>query len=238
MNKMFSIITVTYNSEKTIEQTIKSVISQTYSDFEYIIIDGASQDSTIEIIKKYAMWDKRIQYISEPDDGIYDAMNKGIKMASGNVVSLLNSDDYYEINALEKIANCIPQGDMFVIYGMVRFLENEKEDRIIFNHHNSLSKRMLMHPACFVSSNIYKKYQYDTSYKSAADYDLFIKLYKDNEVKFIPVYEVITNFRTGGMSFSVISDQETNDIKFKFGYMGKKEYLIRKIALIVKKIFL
>lgn len=238
MCKKISIITVTYNSESTVEQTIESVLKQTYSNFEYIIVDGASTDNTLNIIRKYAGIDNRIKYITEPDRGIYDAMNKGIKMSTGDIVALLNSDDYYEINALEKITNYIQQENMFVIYGMVRFLENEKEDRIIFYNHNSLPKRMIMHPACFVSSNIYKKYQYDISYKSAADYDLFLKLYNNNEVEFIPVYEVITNFRTGGMSSTVISDQETNDIKFKFGYIGKKEYLIRKIALIVKKIFL
>ena len=238
MNKMFSIITVTYNSEKTIEQTIKSVISQTYGDFEYIIIDGDSQDSTVDIIKKYVDIDNRIRFISEPDDGIYDAMNKGIKMTSGNIISLLNSDDYYEINALKKIADYIPQEDMFVIYGMVRFLENEKEDRIIFNHHNSLPKRMIMHPACFVSSNIYKKYQYDTDYKSAADYDLFLKLYNDNSIRFLPVHEIITNFRSGGMSSTIISDIESNEIKYKYGCIDKKKYFIKKIAINVKKLFL
>lgn len=235
MNKRFSIITVTYNSEKTIEQTIKSVLLQSYSNFEYIIVDGASTDNTLEIIKKHAAFDNRIRYISEPDAGIYDAMNKGIKIATGDVVALLNSDDYYEPDALVKIAGNIPDGGKYVVYGMIRILDEEIEDRIMLSSHHSLPKRMMMHPACFVSKAVYEQYLYDVTYKSAADYDLFLRLYQDRAVEFIPVYEITTNFRIGGMSSSFISILETNDILYKYGYINKKTYLIRKTIINLKR---
>lgn len=235
MSKKFSIVTVTYNSGKTVEQTIKSVLLQSYSNFEYIIIDGASTDNTLEIVKKYAELDKRIRYISEPDKGIYDAMNKGIEMATGDAVALLNSDDYYESDALEKIADYMPENGKYVIYGMIRIIDEEKEDRIMLSSHHSLPKRMMMHPACFVSKAVYEQYLYDVSYKSAADYDLFLRLYQDNGVEFIPVYEIITNFRIGGMSSSFVSFLETNDILYKYGCINRNTYLIRKAIINLKR---
>lgn len=238
MGSFFSIITVTYNSAKTVEQTIKSVLSQTFKNFEYIIVDGASRDGTLDIIKKYAAADPRIRFISEPDNGIYDAMNKGIKMAAGDVIGILNSDDYYEKDALKIIAEAIPESKEYVIYGMIRMLENEREDTVLINSHNSLPKRMLMHPACFVSRSVYEKYLYDTSYKSAADYDLFLKLYQDQEIEFFPVYNIITNFRIGGMSSSLISSIEKNDVRYKYGYISKQRHLIENIGIRIKKILI
>ena len=235
----FSIITVSFNSEKTIEQTINSVLKQDYINLEYIIIDGASTDKTVDIIKQYAEIDNRIHFVSEPDNGIYDAMNKGIRLATGNVIGLLNSDDYYEPSALQCIADHIPEGtEYFVIYGMARFLKNEKETMVVLNNHNNLPEKMIMHPASFVSSSIYEKYQYDTEYKSAADYDLFIKLYNDDNITFVPVYSIITNFRIGGMSSSIISVLETNGIKYKNGYINKYQYLVRNLGIKIKHVFI
>lgn len=234
-NPKFSIITVTYNSKQTVEQTIQSVLAQTYGDFEYVIVDGASTDGTADIVSQYSEKDKRIHFISEPDEGIYDAMNKGIAMASGEAIALLNSDDYYEIDALEKIARCLPDSDKYVVYGMVRILENEKESEVIMSSHNSLPKRMMMHPACFVSKSLYAKYRYDTTYKSAADYDLFLKLYNDKEVEFYPVYDVIANFRLGGMSDSALSYLEANDIRYKYGYISKRQRDINNLGIKIKR---
>ena len=97
MNPFFSVVTVVWNNFSTIERTISSVLSQSFRNFEYIIIDGKSDDGTVEIIKKYTS-DSRVKFISEKDNGIYDAMNKGIKLSSGNFIHLLNSDDYYSSN--------------------------------------------------------------------------------------------------------------------------------------------
>ena len=235
MSLMFSIVTVTFNSAKTLEQTIKSVLSQGYTDFEYIIVDGASTDGTLDIIKRYASSDSRIKYISEPDGGIYEAMNKGISMSTGEVVALLNSDDYYEPNALESVANYIPNVDSYVVYGVVRFLEGNSETWIARNNHNSIPHRMVYHPGCFVSKNIYMKYRYDEKYKSAADYDLFIKLFQDKDVLFIPINDVLVNFRLGGMSSTARGLLETNDIRYKYGFISRRRYLRSKIWIKIKR---
>ena len=238
MDNKFSIITVTYNSSETVEQTIKSVLGQTYVNFEYILVDGASTDGTVDIIKRYAKEDSRIRYISEPDNGIYDVMNKGIKMATGDTIALLNSDDYYETDALVHIVKYLPQKKYYVVYGMIRMLKNEKEEMVILCSHNSIPERMIMHPACFVSSAVYEKYQYDLKYKSAADYDLFLRLYQDHNVSFIPVYEVIVNYRMGGMSSSLISSLETNEIRYKYGYISKMQRDIGNFGAKVKRCLL
>lgn len=235
MELKFSIVTVTYNSVKTIEQTIKSVLSQSYDNFEYILVDGVSTDGTLDIIKKYAESDIRIRFISEQDNGIYDAMNKGISIATGDVIALLNGDDYYEPTALEKIIKCIPDDRNYVVYGMVRMLKDEKESMVALYSHNGLPERMIMHPACFVSKAVYEKYQYDINYRSAADYDLFMKLYGDKGITFIPVYEIITNFRLGGMSSSVLGFIGANDIRYKYGYMSKRQHDIGNFGLKVKR---
>lgn len=235
MSVKFSIITVTFNSESTVEQTIKSVLSQSFFNFEYILMDGASTDGTLDIIKRYADSDDRIKYISEPDDGIYDAMNNGIKMATGDVVALLNSDDYYEPDALGKIVQHIPETSRYVIYGMVRLLKEEKESMVVLYSHNGLPERMMMHPACFVSKKLYEEYQYDTNYKSAADYDLFMKLYQNKDVEFIPVYDIISNFRLGGMSSSILGYIEGNDVRYKYGYISKRQHTIANLGLRVKR---
>lgn len=234
MGIKYSIITVAYNSERTIEQTIMSVLSQSYSDFEYILVDGASTDKTLDIIKQYAKSDSRIRWISEPDNGIYDAMNKGLKMATGEAIALLNSDDYYEPDALENVAKIIPDTDKYVVYGMVRFLRDNIEDSIVFNSHNSLPDRMIMHPACFVSKSIYVEYKYDIAYESAADYDLFMKLYNDKTISFYPIYKVLTNFRLGGMSSSSKSVFETNEIRYRYGYISRRTKIIKNLAHLVK----
>ena len=238
MNTRFSIVTVTYNSSKTVEQTIQSVLSQTYSNFEYIIVDGASKDGTVDIIKRYAALDSRVRYISELDNGIYDAMNKGIRMASGDAIALLNSDDYYEPDALENIAKYIPEGNFYVVYGMVRMLKNDKVEMVLLNSHDFLSERMIMHPACFVSKEVYDQYQYDTSYRSAADYDLFVRLSQDERIEFIPAYKVITNFRMGGMSSSVIGIMETNEIRYKYGFITKRQRDIGNMGVKIKKLMM
>lgn len=235
MGLKFSIITVAYNSELSIKQTIESVLNQTYTNFEYIIVDGCSKDQTVEIIRTYAEKDERIRFITEPDDGIYDAMNKGIRIATGDVIGLLNSDDFYEPDALEKISIYIPYTQQYVVYGMVRMLKDDKETMVTIINHENLPENMIMHPACFVSAEVYRKYLYDTKYRSAADYDLFLKLYHDKDISFVPVYEIIANFRLGGMSSSVISIIETNDIRYKNGYISKKQRDIGNFGIRIKR---
>lgn len=201
---LVSIITVCYNSEKTMEQTIESVLHQTYADIEYIIIDGKSADSTMKIAEKYReAFAGRMKVVSEPDNGIYDAMNKGIKMASGELIGIINSDDFYEPDAVGKMVHAYRKGMCAVLYGEVRNLVDDKEESVSIFSHEFLDRRMIGHPACFITKSAYDRYGlYDTKYCSVADYDLMLRYRDSHGVEFVPVYEVIANFRSGGMCSS------------------------------------
>lgn len=234
---LFSIITVVYNGEKTIEKTINSVLNQTYKNIEYIIIDGNSKDKTVDVIKKY---EDEIEYWqSEPDCGIYDAMNKGINLAKGDYICLLNADDWYEDNACQIVAEQIQKNKADVYYGIARVLDNDLETVDI---HGStvkiLNRSSVAHQTCFVSKEIYSNYLYDTKYKSAADYDLVCKLYKAG-FKFQFIEKILVNFRLDGMSGTTQGQLERYCIMNKYGYISKIKYLVHilslKIALLMGK---
>lgn len=186
---LVSIITVCYNSEKTIAQTIESVLQQTYPNIEYIIIDGKSTDRTMEIVEKYRQqFDHRLKVISEPDQGIYDAMNKGIRMAEGDLIGIINSDDFYEPEAVEEMLHLYKKDMCAVLYGAVRNLVDEKEESISIFSHEFLEERTISHPACFITKSAYEKFgMYDTKYCSVADYDLMLRYKQSEGVSFIPV---------------------------------------------------
>ena len=223
-----TIITVCLNSASTIERTIQSVLNQSYTDIEYIIIDGKSTDGTLDIINKYK--DKfagRMTVYSEKDSGIYHAMNKGIKRSHGDIIGIINSDDWYEQNAVEDSVNAIREsGKIDVItYGFMRNYDNENEESILFTRHEFLNRKMITHPTCFVSKSVYKKIGlFDTKYKLAADYDFIVRSYKGG-IEFIPIYKLISNFKLGGASSSVKLSQEVIKIKRKNSYNTKAEYL-------------
>lgn len=201
-NIKFSIITVSYNSEQTIERTIQSVLNQQYPNLEYIIIDGGSNDNTINIIKKYE--DKISYWISEPDKGIYDAMNKGLSKAHGDLIGILNSDDWYSPNILWEIATqYIKYGDDNIFHGNIRFCYKNGSNKIAKPclKLNKLYKgTLLFHPTIFVPKNIYIKYgKFDTKYKIAADYDFILRCYI-NHLNFVHINQVITNMSMEGES--------------------------------------
>lgn len=216
-----SIITPCLNSEKTIEQTINSVLNQRYTDFEYIIVDGNSSDHTVDIIKEYIpLFGGRMRYISEKDDGIYDAMNKGIKLARGNVIGIINSDDWYEKDALEKVVKFFSHNDTDVIYGKMNILtENAQLEEYPVGDLSALWYKMVIpHPTVFVRTEIYKRYGvFNTQYNLSADYELMLRFYNEN-VKFLFIDSVLANFRSGGESqhnrFQCI--KEGYDISFHY----------------------
>lgn len=210
-----SIITVTYNSFATIRDTLDSVLAQTYSDIEYIIVDGNSNDNTVARIKEYEpLFHGRMRWISEPDKGLYDAMNKGIKMATGNIVGIINSDDFYHQNdIIEKIANVfIPNKDTQAVFGDVRFVnpENlEKTVRYYSSRKFSIPRFrfgfMPAHPTFFTYRKYFEEFgYYKTDYKIAADYELLIRfLYTNNlNYKYLPI--AMMKMRTGGASTASI----------------------------------
>lgn len=225
---IISIITVSYNAVSTIEQTISSVINQGFEDYEYIIIDGASTDGTIEIIKKYQ--DKITYWVSEPDKGIYDAMNKGIKVANGQLISLLNSDDWYEKGALSTVANnfCLnPNVDVF--HGLLRFIDAHGNPDSITGHYSSfLGIGMIEHPTCFIKKSVYEKTgKFSLEYRSASDFDWMMKTQRNGAVFFLIPF-VLTNFRRGGMSDSYKSSFEELYIKRKYGVISGFKYFYWK----------
>lgn len=221
-----TIITVCYNSSKTMDRTLKSVASQSFNDYEYLIIDGGSTDGTLDIVSSYRnSFGDRLKVISEPDNGIYDAMNKGIKMAKGDLIGIINSDDYYEPDALKTIADNYKGEKHLVLYGMMRKISNGKElETVIYNHEN-LDNQMINHPTCFVTKETYKEFgAFDTTFKSSADYELMLRLYHDTDTEFRPIYSIIASFELGGMSGSQRGYRETLKLMKKYGTISKGTY--------------
>ena len=227
----FSIITVCFNSEKTIERTIKSVLDQSYQDYEYILVDGASSDRTLEIIHQHEpLFQGRMKLISEPDKGIYDAMNKGIQAASGELIGIVNSDDYYEKDALEKIARAYQGYDYTIIYGLVRSVTDGKEVMVYLKNHEFLEKDMITHPSCFITKKLYERFgMYSLKYPYSADYELMLRVKKEKEVRFIKTYEIITNFSTGGVSNSVKAYRDTLRLLHEYQLIPNKRYYYERM---------
>ena len=141
--KKVSIITVCYNSDKTVRRTFESVLHQSYTEFEYIVVDGLSTDRTVEIIKEYEpLFQGRMCWISEKDNGIYDAMNKGIRMAQGELIGIINSDDYYELNAVECMVNAMTEEKYQILYGAMRTWKDGEEESISISSHKFLREPM------------------------------------------------------------------------------------------------
>ncbi|WP_457618563.1 glycosyltransferase family 2 protein [Lutibacter sp.] len=196
---LISVITVVFNGEKYLEQTIQSVINQTYDNVEYIIIDGGSTDGTLDIIRKY---EGMVDYwVSEGDEGISDAFNKGIELCTGEMIGIINADDWYEVDAFKLIINNIGKGD--VIYGNQNYWINNSDFETWYPIHSSLPREMTMnHPTVFIGKNMYKKLgSYSSIYKIAMDYELLLRFFK-NGVTFIKIDNVITNMRSDGESDS------------------------------------
>ena len=194
---LVSVVTVVYNGVKYIEQTIQSVLGQTYPHIEYIIIDGGSTDGTQEIIKKY---ESRISFwISEKDRGISDGFNKGITRASGEVVGLINADDWYEPHTVEKVVQQLLAGDIF--YGDLRLFRHEEAEFIVKGDHHILSKMMSVnHPTVFVKKEVYDRLGlFDESFSTAMDYELMVR-FAANNCRFVYIPAVLANMRWDGTS--------------------------------------
>lgn len=182
-----SVITVCLNAAATIKQTIDSIRSQTYFlNMEHIIVDGASKDRTVEIIKKYN--NPKINYISEPDNGIYDAMNKGIKLVTGDVIYFLNADDtFYSRKVVETIAKEFESNKADIIYGNVKMISNKNDINYIQKYNNVdkiyLTTKNICHQAMFCRAKLYNKYGgFNPNYKIANDYDWYLKMIFKNNV--------------------------------------------------------
>lgn len=232
----FSIITICYNSEKTIERTLKSVLVQTYTDYEYIIVDGASKDNTMNIVKQYEpLFEGRMKWMSEPDKGIYNAMNKGIMRSSGDIIGIVNSDDWLEPNALQILVDEInqdPSTHKKILTGEVLFHYEDGLTQLYptsFERYEYFARRYRMglnHPATFVPRRIYDRIGFfDERFKLYADADFIIRCYEAGVgVHFI--HKVLSNMADGGAS-NVRSRRELDDslLKYKKHCKTKSEYL-------------
>lgn len=225
--RKISIITPCLNSVKTIRQTIESVLYQTYPNIEYIIIDGGSKDGTLSVIEEYKpLFQGRMKYISEKDRGIFDAMNKGIKMSSGCLIGILNSDDYYEYEAVEHCVKKYIAGSEQVIYGYLRVLNKDRTIKICKDSHKGICQNMIPHPSCFVSREVYRKHGlFLKFFKVTADYEFMLRVYKKH-VEFIQIPEVLTNFRVGGASSNRRTQIEKETIRLMYKCISLKEYII------------
>ena len=203
---LISIITVSYNSEKTIKDTIESLLNQTYKNIEYILVDGKSTDSTVNIIKSYEKTAKKkgiiYRWVSELDKGIYDAMNKGISMASGEVIGIINSDDWYESKAIESVIKVFEENKSIdVVHGNLLFYTRStgnKLERKPKEIEKLRQEMCLYHPSIFVRSKVYNDLDgFNLEYKIASDYEFILKCYL-NKKKFFYLNKVLAVYDNGG----------------------------------------
>ena len=211
MKPLISIITVSLNSERTIGQTIQSVLNQSYSNIEYIIVDGASSDTTVDIIKSYEKYFFKKKYIfkwvSEPDKGIYDAFNKGLTFITGEYIGFLNSDDWYEPDGIQKIAEKFKPFPAIYCGHMNLYVENiTKPARLFKSRPDRLYQTMrLAHPATLVSHQIFNEIgNFSTEYKIAGDYDFFLRA-KLRGYKIYVIDKLVSNMLRGGASKDLLT---------------------------------
>ena len=207
---MISIITATFNSARTLKDTIQSVLRQTNKDFEYLIIDGGSTDETIDIVKSYeSEFSGRLKWVSEKDQGIYDAMNKGIKMASGDVVGILNSDDYFTSDdILQTVADAFKCQEIDAIYGDIHFIRDGNPQKCIRYYSSRMFRPfwlrfgfMPAHPSFYCKREIFDKAGlYSLDYKIGADYEMMVRLFKKYRIMSQYINKDFVTMRTGGAS--------------------------------------
>lgn len=210
-NVLVSIITVCYNSELTIDRTVTSILHQSYPNIEFIIIDGASTDHTLEIVKKYIpAFYGRLFIVSEPDKGIYDAMNKGLSLAKGEIVGIVNSDDWLDIKMIDEIVHAYIQNNKRegIYTGNLNFHYSKFKSQILYSNKTrftQMKKYNLMpirHPATYVSYSVYKRVGlFDTSFKINADKDFIYRCIEEN-VCFYFVDKPLSNMLNNGISNS------------------------------------
>jgi len=209
-----TIITAVFNSKDFIEDCIRSIHRQTHKDIEHIVIDGGSTDGTLDIIKQYQSGIEKL--VSERDDGIYDAMNKGIKFATGEVIGILNADDFYpDSGVLEKVAQVFKNEDIEACYGDLEYVDSVDIGRVVrywrsgpYDVNKFYSGWMPPHPTFFVRRSIYRQYGlFNLSLGSAADYELMLRFLVKHRIAVAYIPEVIVKMRMGGVSNASIKNR-------------------------------
>jgi glycosyltransferase involved in cell wall biosynthesis len=213
MGIKFSVITAVYNRVDTIARAIGSLQAQDYSSYEHVIVDGQSDDGTLQ--KIMTMFDDRTVLISEPDDGIYDALNKGLSRSTGEVIGFMHSDDlYYNDTVLSRVSEIFSDGDVDIVYGDAVFFVKDRPDNLVRKYHSgSFSLRRLAwgwmpsHPSMFIHRRVYEKFGYfKTDYKIAADYEFLCRIMAGANLKVSYVQEVFVRMQVGGASTGGIAN--------------------------------
>lgn len=202
-----SIITVCYNAEKYIQNCLDSVLAQDHPDIEHIVIDGASTDATLDILKTYES--RLAKLISEKDEGLYDAMNKGIALASGEVIGILNADDLYpSTHVLSLVAKAFENPAIDMSYGDLVYVNDQDLDKVVryYQAHNYKDSwwgqgKMPPHPTFFLRKSVYETYgNFDTSFEICADFDLMLRFFHKEKLRHTYIPETLVKMRTGGSS--------------------------------------
>lgn len=207
-----SIITATFNSEATIADTIDSVLSQDYPNIEYLVIDGGSSDATLDIVKANASrFNGKLRWVSESDRGIYDAMNKGIQMATGDIIGILNSDDYYTSNdVLSTYVNTFKANSVDAVYGDIHFIRNGQPNKVARYYSSKIFCPALLrfgfmpaHPSFYVRRSVYEQAgNYSLDYKIGADFEMMVRLFKKHRISYKYIQKDMVTMRMGGASTS------------------------------------
>ncbi len=221
-----TIVTVCYNSEKTIEKTIKSVLSQTYDNFEYIIVDGASSDGTVELIKALTVFDKRTRFISEPEMGLYDAMNKATAMAKGDYILFMNSgDEFSDINVIKDMSGYLNSINELVYGNVIRI---KPYGSILEKYHGKhkimlllLQGKMMCHQSVFTRTDLMRQYGFDLQYTITADYDFIMRVKKDRRKiiyvdRNISVVDNVNGISSDKKNLDIMRAQDDRSLKTNF----------------------
>jgi glycosyltransferase involved in cell wall biosynthesis len=237
-----SLITVVYNAEKYITDCIESVLKQTYTDIQYIVIDGASTDTTISLIEKYQ--DQIHYFISEKDEGIYHAINKGIAVATGQIIGILNADDMLASpNVISEVVSVFENRQIEAVYGNLNYVDRQNTNRVIRKWISKpyLKKDILLgwmpaHPTLYVKAELYQKYgNYSLTHGTAADYELILRLFYKFQINAVFIDKLMVNMRTGGLSNNSLKQRYLamlNDYKA----LKSNKISFPLITLILKKI--
>lgn len=210
-----TIITATYNSEATLASAMDSVYRQDYDNIEHVIVDGASTDRTLELVEAMKFKNPNIRCVSEKDEGIYDAINKGLNLATGDIIGYVHSDDFLACpQIISEIVNRFQKGNYSGVYGNLLYVDRNNTDKVIRNwysktFHSSLLQRgwMPAHPTLFLKKEVYRECgNFDKSFKIAADYDFMLRVLRKPNYSFGFLPQVITKMRVGGKSNKSISN--------------------------------
>ena len=214
-----TIVTATYNSSATVRDTIESVLRQTYFNIDYLVVDGASRDNTMKIVKEMEpRFVGRLRFVSEPDEGIYDAMNKGIKMAKGDVVGILNSDDFFTSDdVIARVAETFSSDEtLAAVYGDIHFVKDENLKKCTRYYSSKGFKSWMLrfgfmpaHPSFYCRKSVFEKYGlYDLQYKTSSDFEMMVRLLWGNKIKTKYLNMDFVTMRTGGESTAGLTSKK------------------------------